>query len=61
MKILTVYYPHGFKKFENFYVDYTFEKTSEGSLVVYEKDAITGEERLHAGFSNWDYFLIEEE
>jgi hypothetical protein len=61
MKTLTIYYPHGFKKFPNIYIDFSFEKHPDGSLVITERDTITGEERIHAAFNTWDYVLIEEE
>lgn len=61
MKTLTVYYPHGYKKFEGVFDKYFFNADVSGGIEIWENDPITGESILYAGFSKWDYFLIEEE
>lgn len=61
MKTLTVYFPHGFKKFPNVYIDFSFEKHEDGSLSITEMDPITAQERICAAFNTWDYLMIEEE
>ncbi len=60
MKTLVIHHHNSYHKFEEIYKTYFFEIDND-TIKLYNRDPHTGEERLHAAFRQWDYFLIEEE
>lgn len=60
MRILQIYRKDSIWKFEQIGERFLFSIRDEHILEIYKRDPITGEESLHAGFQDWDYFIVDE-